>query len=272
MHVRLDAGSRLIRIVVEGANRVSGHRLRIHFPVRAAVAGCLADMPYGPVWRGMAAPAGPAAMEQPVRTAPMHRYVSLPGGPTVFARGLFEYELTEEGTVAITLFRAVSQLSRGGLRARPGHAAWPQAIPDAALIGPFRAELAVSLTGACPDAVADLTRLEALAEEFHAPLAGLMVPDAVDPPGSLPGPRLDGAGLAFTALKPCSDGRGMVLRCVNVTQRPVEGAWQLPAPCRRAERSRLDERAVETIVVEQGGRRIPFRAGRREVVTIRVEW
>ncbi len=271
MLVRLDAGSELIRIVVEGENRAPGHRLRIHFPAPDA-AECLADMQYGPVRRHAGVAVGDTVMEWPARTAPMHRYVSLPAGPSVFARGLFEYELTDEGTIAVTLFRSVTELSLGDLEARPGHAAWPQPVPGAALLGPFRAELAVALSGWRAGSEEVLTRLESFAEEFHAPLAGLMLPEAVDPPETVEGPRLVGDSVAFKALKPWGEGRGMVLRCVNVTDRVVGGRWELPQPCLRAFRARLDERPVETVTIGGGCRRIPFRARPREVVTIRVEW
>ncbi len=271
MLVRLDAGSELIRIVVEGENRAPGHRLRIHFPAPDA-AECLADMQYGPVRRQARGAVGATVMEWPARTAPMHRYVSLPAGPSVFARGLFEYELTEEGTIAVTLFRSVTELSRGDLAARPGHAAWPQPVPGAALLGPFRAELAVVLSGWRAGAGEALTRLESFAEEFHAPLAGLMLPEAVDPPEAVAGPRLVGDGVAFKALKPWAKGRGMVLRCINVTDLVVDGRWELPQPCLRAHRARLDERVVDRVTLGENGRRIPFRARPREVVTIRVEW
>lgn len=271
MVLRLDADSELIRIVVRGENRAPGHRLRIHFPAPVA-AECLADMQYGPVRRQVGAAVGETAMEWPARTAPMHRYVSLPAGPSIFARGLFEYELTDEGTIAVTLFRSVTELSRGDLGARPGHAAWPQPVPGAALLGPFRAELAVALSGWRAGGEAALTRLESFAEEFHAPLAGLMLPEAVDPPETVAGPRLVGDGVAFKALKPWAKGRGMVLRCVNVSDRVVDGRWELPQPCLRAHRVRLDERAIEKVTSGEGCRRIPFRAGPREVVSIRVEW
>jgi alpha-mannosidase len=190
----------------------------------------------------------------------------------VFARGLFEYELTEHGTIAVTLYRSVTELSRGDLRARPGHAAWPQPVPGAALLGPFRAELAVALTGCGSGGREALTRLEFLAEEFHAALAGLMLPDAVEPLRAVAGPRLVGHGLAFKAFKPWAKGHGMILRCVNVTDRVVEGRWELPQPCARAQQVRLDEGPVDAVPIGERARRIPFRARPREVVTIRVEW
>ncbi len=271
VYARADAGSPLIRFVVEGVNLTGNHRLRMHFPLPAAPGGCLVDMQYGPVWRAGTAQGAETEMESVPRTAPMHRYVSVPGGLTVFARGVFEYELTAENTIAVTLFRAVGDLSRADLSARPGHAAWPQATPGAQLIGPFRAEVAVALVGAGLDAPDQLAAVESLAEAFHAPLSGMMLPAAIDPPRVVQGPRLEGAGLVFKALKPSADGRAVILRCVNVTADTVEGAWWLPWPCAGASLARLDETPEQTLTAADGGLRVAFTARPRAIVTVRLE-
>jgi alpha-mannosidase len=67
-------------------------------------------------------------------TAPLQRYVSLfdeRKGATVYSDGLAEYEAREDGSVAITLVRAVGELSRNDLPERPGHAGWPAPVPGA---------------------------------------------------------------------------------------------------------------------------------------------
>jgi alpha-mannosidase len=271
MYARADAGSPLLRFVVEGVNLSGNHRLRMHFPLPATCEGCLVDMQYGPVWRARSAPGARTAMEWTARTAPMHGYVSIPNGLTMFARGLFEYELTAEGTLALTLFRAVGDLSRSDLPARPGHAAWPRATPGAQLVGPFRVELAVAMVGADPDTPDTVVAVETLADAFHAPLAGLMLPAAIDPPDAVPGPRLEGTGLVFKALKPSADGRAVILRCVNMTAYPVEGAWILPWLCAAASLARLDETPEESLPLVDGGRRLRFTAAPRAIVTVRLE-
>jgi alpha-mannosidase len=246
VYVRLDAGSRLVRIVIEGENHCGDHRLRVTF---AAPGGhcrsTVADMQFGPVARKHESfDVGDFPMEWPVATAPMHRYVSLPTGDghglTVFGRGLFEYELTPRDELAVTLLRSTSELSKDGLAARPGHVAWPNHIPEAMELGPFRAELAIAPVAAREDdSPVVWSQLERLAEEFHAPLAGLMVRYAVEPPSTVAGPTLVGDGLAFKALKPAEDTDAVVLRCVNLTQRRTRGMWRWPTRVKRAVRARL---------------------------------
>jgi len=270
MFVRLDAGSPLVRLTVEGVNAAGNHRVRLRLPLRAREA--TADMAYGAVTRPRVRPQDPPfPRERPPTTAPMHRYVSA-GGWTVFARGLHEYELLPDGTLAVTLLRAVGDLSRASLRARPGHAGWPTATPGAQQPGPFRAELALAPIGVTAGSAAGAwDAVEELAEAFHAPLAGCMCRAGIAVPASVPGPELRGAGLAFKALKPRDEGPGVVLRCVNLTRRAGRGAWLLPRPATRAFRARLDEAIQEELRLSPDRRTVAFRAGPREVVTIVVE-
>lgn len=270
LYVRADAGSPLLRYVVEGVNRRGNHRLRLVFPI-GATGECTADMPYGPVTRPHVAVPPEYPAEWPATTGPMHRYVSA-GGSTIFARGLHEYEPLAGGSLGITLLRAVGDLSRGRLRARPGHAGWPTPTPNAQDLGPFRVELAVLTGGASEgDDPSAWAAVERAAEEFHAPLAGRMLRWGIDVPPRVAGPELVGDGLAFKGLKPREDGEGVVARCVNHADRPVEGAWRWPAPVSRAFRARLDETPVEELRLEGDRRQVPFRAAPREIVTIVVE-
>ncbi|MBI4501208.1 MAG: hypothetical protein HY700_08605 [Gemmatimonadetes bacterium] len=275
---RLDAGSHLLRLVAEGVNLAGNHRLRIRFPLPAPASSrrSIADMQYGPVTREHRAyDPREYPREWPVATAPMHRYVSVETGAgkgmTVFARGAFEYELAADAIV-VTLFRAVGDFSRDDLAARPGHAAWPAIAPAAQELGPFRAEFGIVLRAVHQGSAAEeWGALEQLAEEFHAPCAGLMLRYGIDVPASVNGPELHGAGLAFKSLKPAESGTGVVLRCVNLTGQPVKGTWRWPTPIHQATLARLDETPIGDLSLSPDRRDIPFTARPREIVTIIVE-
>jgi hypothetical protein len=271
LYRRFDASGPFVRYVVEGVNLRGNHRLWIGFPADPA-SEATADMPYGPVTRRRVTfDPKDFPREWPATTAPMHRYVSA-GGLTVFARGLHEYELLPGGALAITLFRAVGDLSRGDLRARPGHASWPTPTPGAQELGPFRAELAVALVGVREgDGPGAWAAVERAAEEFHAPLAARMLRWGVAVPDLVSGPELIGEGLAFKALKARDDGPGVVVRCVNLTDQPRPGRWRWPGPIARAFRARLDETVLAEIRLGRDRREVKFEAKPREVVTIVVE-
>ena len=60
----------------------------------------------------------------------------------------------------------------------------------------------------------------------------------------------------------------LVLRCVNLTERKIAGAWLLGTPVREARASRLDEMAGELVGIQDN--RVAFAAPPRAIVTLLV--
>ena len=276
-----DAGAPFVRVRVTGGNRARDHRLRIVFRIGLTEARVLADAAFGPVERRpLAVPAHETVAERPTRTAPLHRYVTLSAaaagyGASVFSDGLAEYEVTPDGGVAVTLVRAVGELSRPDLPERPGHAGWPAATPEAQGQGPFSAEFALAVHEVDGDATRGF--VERLADDVLLPLAGETVRAALHPFGSGAWCELDGDAFAFGAAKPAECGDGWVaLRAVNVTAAPARGAWRVALPNGEtpaaAVRARLDETPSEALATAREGAAvlIAFEAGAREVVTVLV--
>lgn len=264
----IDADTSFVRIDIDGNNDLSDHRLRLRIATDIADATIFADTAFGPVRRErILAPAGSA--ESPPPTAPLARYVTLVAedrGATIYSDGLGEYEALSNGTVALTLLRAVGELSRNDLPERPGHAGWPSSTPDAQQPGPFSGHFAILLHGARDDAT--IARIERTAADVLHPLFGRTVRSATALPESTSGVTLEGDGLALSAIKPSEDGEWMVLRCVNLTERTVDGGWSLGAPAREARASRLDETPGDIVGIQ--GRSIAFTAAPRAIVTILV--
>ena len=278
LYVRLAASSDLVWVTIEGENVATGHRLRIHVPVgegdtTARSLPAVADMHYGAVARSRETyDRAEFPWEWPVSTAPMHRFVSVGGanGMTVFARGAFEYEHEAAGGLYVTVLRAVDQLSRDDLQARPGNAGWPLPTPEARELGPFRLELGWWGRGITLDAAPDEWHaLQRMSEAFHAPLAGIGLRSALNVPRTAEGPQLVGNGLAVRAVKRADGSEAMVLRCVNLTGKRVRGAWVWPGTVRAATRARLDETPIGK-PIRVSKRRIPFTAAPREIVTMLV--
>jgi len=269
MRVTLDAGARSVVLEFEGVNRRPDHRLRVLVPLGVLVHREVADGHFGPVPRGGARrrELRPGDLEAAPPTAAMQRYVVVQGnrrGVAVLADGLPEYEITPAHSIAVTLLRAFGELSKPDLPERPGHAGWPTPTPDAQCLGPFAARLAVT---PCPPE-RPLEVLEAEAERFLAAPYARMVRATLVPAAPVAGPELSGAGLVFSAMKPAEDGRGVILRCYNATDRVAEGAWRVPWPTASATRCRLDETDEAPLAVEQG--RIAIAASPRQVVSVRV--
>lgn len=269
--VVLDAGARHASFAFAGENHVTDHRLRAVFPLGARPLRVVADGQFGPVERSVAVPARRAAREReaPYPTAAMQRWVAVGGRRLVLAvhgDGLTQYEARANGEVCITLLRACGELSREDLPERPGHAGWPTPTPEGQCMGPFSSRVAVSLHP--PEELERLDQIEAVSEAFLAPPYGVMRRASLEVPHPVAGPELVGDGLAFTAFKPAEDGRGVVLRCVNLRAHRTGLRWLLPVEPAEAERCRMDETATASLPVEGGA--LELEALAREVVTVRV--
>jgi hypothetical protein len=267
----LDAGAAHLGVRVEGVNTARDHRLRVRFRTGLVSPAVVADAAFGPVAREPAVPdPATATVELPPPTAPLHRWVSLYSGArgaTVYGDGLAEYEATLDGAVAVTLVRAVGELSRNDLPERPGHAGWPTPTPEAQCPGPFAARFAVLPHGARGAATSDL--VERVADDVLLPLAGATLRSALALPAPSLGAELDGAGLAFGTLKESEDGAWTVARCVNVTDAPVAGRWRFGAPVATARLARLDETTLAEAAVDADGS-VAFTAPPRAAVTLLV--
>ena len=171
--VVLHADSPVVRIRIDVDNQAVNHRLRARFPVGAGEEA-IAGTAFGSIRRGPAVPSDTLeTIERPVATAPAHRYVAAGSGRrglAILSPEFFEYEWSPAGEISVTLLRAVGELSRDDLDERPGHAAWPQATPEAQEPGRHTVNLALSPLGD-----GDLTtpdRLERMWEEVFVPVQG----------------------------------------------------------------------------------------------------
>ena len=268
--VSLDAGARFVRFAVRGINRGRDHRLRFFLATGIENGATWADAAFGPVRRvPLDVPPEDRVAETPPPTAPMHRYVSLfaeRAGATVYSDGLAEYESRPDGRIGVTLVRAVGELSRDDLPERPGHAGWPAPTPAAQSPGPFSARFALLLHDG--RTAATTCEVEQAADDVLLPLRGGTLRSALGIPAPTRGVELFGDGLAFSALKPAEQAGWTVVRCVNLLDVPVEGAWRFERPVTHAVRARLDETLGDPLQPRADA--VQFTAAPREVVTILV--
>ena len=166
-----DAGARFVRLTVRGINRSRDHRLRFVVATGVEQGETWADAAFGPVTRkALVVPDVDRVAETPPPTAPLHRHVSLftaDTGATLFSDGLAEYETRPDGRIAITLLRAVGELSRDDLPERPGHAGWPAPTPAAQSLGAFTARFALLLHDRRTNAT--IAEIESAADDVLVP-------------------------------------------------------------------------------------------------------
>jgi alpha-mannosidase len=265
----LDAASPFLRIHVFGENGARDHRLRLVVRSDHHDGVTVADAAFGPVERHGREPGPPSGvMEQVVPTAPLHRYVSrlsADRGTTLYSDGLAEYEWLRNG-FAVTLLRAVGELSRSNLPERPGHAGWPVPTPEAQCAGSFEARFALLLHGPWSPETVDL--IERTADDVLLPMVGETRRWAMHVPPPVHGIALEGEGLAFSCAKESEDGQWMVLRCVNLLDRETAGSWQIGGMIRDARVARLDETPLTPL--EATGDRVRFLVPPRGTLTILV--
>lgn len=244
-HLALNAGAEWLEVTIEGTNTACDHRVRWMVPLPASLDAhtVIADAALGPVTRVRdVRDAGMWPAERATHAAPLHRWLLVLGqgyGLALVSDGLAEYEITDDGQLAVTLVRAVGELSRRDLPERPGHAGWPCETPLAQSLGPVRARFAWLVTS--PDRDTALAQVEAAADDVLVPITGRTWRDVAHALPPFAGLGLEGDGLAFGACKRSEDGAWLVLRCINTRGVTVSARWTLPRTIRDAFASRLDE-------------------------------
>jgi alpha-mannosidase len=192
------------------------------------------------------------------------------GGVTIHSDGLAEYEADADGVVWVTLVRAVGELSKSDLPERPGHAGWPEPTPKAQSLGPFSARLAVQVHG--PRLPATIQAIDRESDRFLNPLRGFTIRSSLAHLTTAGGIELAGTTLSASSIKESENGRAIVLRCVNLSDREQSGVWTLSSRIESAQLARLDETPLQGLEAreEDGRTAIAFSAGPRAVVTILV--
>jgi mannosylglycerate hydrolase len=173
--LEVRAGERFVRVRTEFENPARDHRLRVHFPLPAPVAGSDAECAFTVVHRDLHAEGGPHEAGLP--TFVSRRFVDASDGTVglaVLHDGLLEYEIVDDGTeLALTLLRATGYLSRAEPSLRPNPAGPPLPLRGPQLLGPVVGEYALlPHRGTWRDA-----DLYARADEFLVPLLAEPVPE-----------------------------------------------------------------------------------------------
>jgi len=226
---RIAPGVPRVDLSVRVENTARDHRLRLRFPTGRAVATHRAASTFDVAAR-TTAPVDAARWVHAAPTTFVHQGWIEAGGLTVVAPGLPEAEVTLDGTILVTLLRAIGWIARYDLHSRPIPAGPPMPLETAQLPGPLEARLAL-LPGVDPSAARDAE------VELRGVLAG---PAPVLPPDrSLL--ALAPASLLVSAVKPAEAGPGIVVRVLNPTDAPEIAVLSAGFTIGTAEAVRLDE-------------------------------
>jgi alpha-mannosidase len=264
--VELLAGEPFARLHLTWQNRSSDHRLRLHVPLGRPSTTSNAEGQFAVVDRGMRPEAGTAG-EYPIPTYPASGFVDAGGAGVLLTRAT-EYELLEDGQLALTILRAVGMLSRNVHPYRDEPAGPQLETPTAQCLGPAEVSLAVMPhVGSWHDA-----DLVAAAECYRHPL--------VHRPGTGTGGdgltrageglSVRGRGVAMTSLR----RRGDWLELRLVAETPTETTALVGgagAPVTAARLCDLLGRAGETMPVHDGVLSLPMRAWQIRTIQLRLD-
>ena len=271
----LRKGSRVLDAATTVNNVAKDHRLRLLLPTGLAKAEhSWAHMPFDVVKRPVHVPSGEGWLEPPTGSHPQKWFVDVSDGAAglaVLNRGISQYEVleTRERPVALTFMRCFqmrNSVQNIDYPDQPGsqcqglqefrwavmpHAGdWDQGGVMAAAaawnVSPVICQIGVGSGAACR--------------------AGSCSP--LPPEASLL--ELESDGLVFSGIKPSEDGKALIIRLYNPTERTVSGTLTMRTPVQKAEEVRMDETPGRELAVNDGKQVTIDGVGTRKVVTVRL--
>ena len=246
-------------------NVIRDHALRLLLPTDLDVDAVLAETPFDVVERP-AALRDVGLLQEPDQYAkPVTSFLGVHDGRrglVVTTEGLHEAGLRddERRTLIVTLCRAFPRNWNASVRDQVG----------GQLQQPLRLRWQVlPLTGPWDPA--------AVAMKARAATAGVYVhlsPEAADTPDLPPEQSLmefaDGR-LTLTALKPAHDGDSVVLRVVNIADKPAGDRVRFARAVARFRRVTLEEKPAAEWAAPRDGW-IPLKAGPKQILSIEIQW
>lgn len=286
--IHLYAGTRGLYITTEIDNRARDHKLTVNFPTGLRVEHAHVDASYMVAERALALPDSTGWVEDPTPLMHQRAFTDLSDGSrglTILNRGLPSVEVTEDGTIALTLLRAVGWLSRDDLWVRRIAAGPLVPTPGAQCPGPYRYRYAI-----LPHA-GDWRAVYPVAYNYNAPVmvrradthAGLDLREmniTRDDPArvrAIPWPRggplpaelrviaVEPGALVLSAVRR-SERDTLIVRCYNITRQPVHGTIRYGLPVREAYRTNLAEERLVPLALDGGSVTVEVRGG--EVITV----
>jgi mannosylglycerate hydrolase len=271
--LRLRAGCPWLEIETTVDNRARDHRLRVLFPTGAAADAVLSDGQFAITTRSAVPPARGDWCQPPSGIAPHHTWFGAGDGGdglAILSEGLPEHEARPGADgleLALTLLRAVGELSRGDLATRPGQAGPSRPVADAQCLGEHHFRY-----GILPYAGNAVTAgVPGLAAAFDDPLlARPVAPGRGRLPARLSLVEPDGVGLEVTALKVAEAGDQLVVRFYNAGDQPVASRVRFGLAMARVCRATAEERETGELAPLPGGE-YAIDVGPCEIMTLLAE-
>jgi mannosylglycerate hydrolase len=270
--VRLYPGVARVEIETTVDNQSEDHRLRALFPTGIVAANVQSEQHFGVIDRK----SGPVEYDEswyetPHSTQSQKTFTDASDGERGFMlanRGLPEYEAIVEKdgttTLALTLLRCVSWLSREDLRTRRGHAGPGMFTPGAQMIGRWKFEYAiVPHDGGWANAFGE-------AHRFARPLRSVRLRGGT---GKWPLEKslvaVPNEELIVSTVKPVEEGDAFVVRVYNIADESTAAALRIGEPFKSVHEVNMNEED-ERPAVQQGGA-VRLGLSSNQIVTLKFE-
>lgn len=247
----LKANADYIEVKVELTNNAKDHWLRVNFPTDIKTKYSYSDSHFDIVRRNIEIPDSTAWVEQAFGTQPLRTFACVTDGENSFSvmpKGLFEYEVFDDSTMALTLIRAcriklavseekITELEDEGVQC-PGIRSFEYAL-----------HFGTGETAVLPNKAAEI-------------FAGVKCAVCGRGKGELPLSNsmfeIDNQNIHVTAIKRADDGNGIILRYYNPTDEVQKVKVKTDG---RIYRCKMDE----TVTGDYDGKAEP-----KKIVTLRV--
>ena len=264
LHAELRAGEPFLRLRAVVDNPCRDHRVRLHVPLAGPAERSFAEGQFAVVERGTSAEGGHG--EVPLPTFPASGFVDA-GGVAVLLDQVTEYELvTEPPELALTLLRAVGQISRDHHRYREEPAGPQTPTPGAQCLGTQVAGLAVYPHPGAWHEDEVLTFMECFRHDL------LAAPGTGDGRGGVRGLEraglsVDGAGVVLSSLRRRGDWLELRLAC----QHPSPTTATIGGGLVAARAADLLGRPGPDLPVAGGALRLDLRAWEIRTIQLRLD-
>lgn len=259
MRVELRTGEPFVRLSVDFVNQSTDHRARLHVGLATPATSSYAEGQFAVTERGLTNEGGWG--EEPIPTYPASGFVDAEGAAVLLEQAS-EYELVDEGReLALTLVRAVGQLSRSIHPYREEPAGPEIPTPAAQCLGATGIRIAVMPHAGSWSEAGVLVAAERFRHDLHA-VPGLAAPGG--PLTQAEGLTVTGEGIVMSSLRRRDEW--LELRIVAQHDEPTLATVE---DIRAARRADLLGRAGAAIPLDNDRLELPMRPW--EIATVQLQ-
>ena len=267
--VTLRAFSKRIDIKTEFYNNSKDHRFRVLFPTKFTDYKNYVDGHFDVVYRDKYFEEKPTERGKVEYFGTQHQsnFLTLTNGKygvTIANKGLPEYEIFKDSTIAITLLRAVGFINKNNLMTRWRMAGPDIPTPEAQCIGKHTFEYSIILhkkswQESFKEAYNFVSPLKAVSIDYSS---GYL-------PDSLSIIKLNPDSLILSSIKKAEDGFGIIIRFYNIKDYDILGLLEFYKPIKKCMLTNMLEENLEELEIFDNSK-VKINVKKNKIITLRL--